>query len=159
VVRENGHILVRRTRFIRNAADHCFYVWIKGGQITLIALHVDELLIACADKTTLDAIKKALSMKFEMKDMGEARKCLGLEIFRCRKDGILSVSQSKYAKMVLARYNMAEIYGANTPMECGIDPQGTSELAKDMQYRGAIGSLMYLIVGTRPDIAFAMSQL
>jgi hypothetical protein len=88
------------------------------------------LLIASADKTTFDAIKKALSMKFEMKDMGEARKCLGLEIFRCRKDGTLSVSQSEYAKTVLARYNMAEIKGANTPMECGIDVHDTSELAK-----------------------------
>jgi hypothetical protein len=69
--------------FTRNAADHCFYVRIKGGQITLIALNVDDLLIACADKSVLDTIKRALSMQFEMKDMGEARKCLGLERFRC----------------------------------------------------------------------------
>jgi hypothetical protein len=61
--------------------------------------------------------------------------------------------------MALARYNMAEIYGANTPMECGIDLHGTSELAKDVPYREAIGSLMYLMVGTRSDIANAMSQL
>jgi hypothetical protein len=104
--------------FTRNAADHCFNVRIKGGRITLIALYVDDLLIACADKPILDTIKQALSMKFEMKEMGEAQKCLGLEIFRCRKDGILTVSQSEYAKMVLARYEMAEVYGANTPMEC-----------------------------------------
>jgi hypothetical protein len=131
----------------------------KGGPITLIAFYNDDLQIASAHKTTLDAIKKALSMKFEMKDMGEARKCLGLEIFRFRKDELLSVSQSEYSKTVLARYNMAEIYGANTPMECGIDLHGTSELAKDVPYREAIGSLMYLMVGTRSDIANAMSQL
>jgi hypothetical protein len=145
--------------FTRNAADHCFYVRIKGGQITLIALYVDGLLIACADKSVLDTIKKALSMKFEMKDMGEARNCLGLEIFRYRKDGILTVSQSEYAKVVLARYEMAEVYGASTPIECGVDLNDASELAKDVPYREAIGSLMYLMVGTRPDIAFAMSQL
>jgi hypothetical protein len=52
--------------FTRNSADHCFYLWIKGGQITLIALYVDDWLIASADKTTLDVIKKALSMKFEI---------------------------------------------------------------------------------------------
>jgi hypothetical protein len=143
--------------FTRNAADHYFYVRIRGEQITLIALYVDDLLIACVDKTTLDAIEKALSMKFEMK--GEAQKCLGLEIFRCRKDGILSVSQSEYAKMVFARYNMADVYGANTPMECGNDLHDTSELANDVPYRKAIGNLMYLMVGTRPDIAFTTSQL
>jgi hypothetical protein len=71
-----------------------------------------------------------------------------------RKDGILTVSQSEYTKMVLARYEMAEVYGANTPMECGFDLNDASELAKDVPYREAIGSLMYLMVGTRPDIAF-----
>jgi hypothetical protein len=98
-------------------------------------------------------------MTFEMKYMGEARKCLGLEIFRSRTAGILTVSQPEYANMVLARYDMAEAYGAKTPMECGIDLNDSSELAKDVPYREAIGSLMYLMVGTRPDIAFAVSQL
>jgi hypothetical protein len=69
------------------------------------------------------------------------------------------VSQSEYAKMVLARYEMAEVYGANTPMECGVDLNDASELAKDVPYGEAIGSLMYLMVGARPDIVFAMSQL
>jgi Reverse transcriptase (RNA-dependent DNA polymerase) len=104
--------------FIRNAADNCFYVQIKGGHIRLIALYVDDLLIACNDKASLDEIKKSLSMTFEMKDMGDARKCLGLEIFRNRKAGILTVSQPEYANMVLARYDMAEAYGAKTPIEC-----------------------------------------
>jgi Reverse transcriptase (RNA-dependent DNA polymerase) len=89
-------------------------------QITPIALYFDYLLIACADKSVLDITKRALSMKIEIKDMGEARKCLGMEIFRCRKDGILTLSQSKYAKMVLAQYEMAEFYAANTHTECGV---------------------------------------
>jgi hypothetical protein len=137
-----GLFLCEELGFTRNAADHCFYVRMKRGQITLITLYLDDLLIACADKSVLDTIKRVLSMKFEMKDMGVARKCLGLEIFR--KDGILTVSQSEYAKMVLARYEMAEVYSANTPMECGVDLNDASELAKDVPYRGAIGSLMYL---------------
>jgi hypothetical protein len=70
------------------SANFNIYVRIKGGQITLIALYVDDVLIACADKSVVDTIKRAFSMKLEKKDMGEARKCLGLEIFRCRKDGI-----------------------------------------------------------------------
>jgi hypothetical protein len=69
------------------------------------------------------------------------------------------VSHSEYAKMVLARYNMTEIYGANTPMECGIDVHDTGDFAKNVPYREAIGSLMYVMGGTRPYIAYAMSQL
>jgi hypothetical protein len=69
------------------------------------------------------------------------------------------VSQSEYAKMVWAQYEMAEVFGANTPMECGVDLNDASELGKDVPYREAIGIVMCLMVGTRPDIAFAMSQL
>jgi hypothetical protein len=54
---------------------------------------------------------------------------------------------------------MVEVYGANTPMECGVYLIDISELAKDVPYRETIGRLMYLMVGTRPDIAIAMSQL
>jgi hypothetical protein len=123
VVRRNGHIPVRRTRIHSKCCRSLFLRagQERAGQITLVALYVGDLLIASADEMTLDAIKKALSLKFVMKDMGEAQKCLGLEIFRCRKNGVLSMSQSEYTKTVLARYNMDEIYGANTPKECGID--------------------------------------
>jgi hypothetical protein len=44
-------------------------------------------------------------------------------------------------------------------MEAGVDLYGASDPADDMPYRVAIGSLMYLMVGTRPDIAFSESQL
>jgi hypothetical protein len=54
---------------------------------------------------------------------------------------------------------MVDVYGANTPIERGVKLNDTSELAKDVPYREAIGSLMYLMVGTRPDFAFAMSEL
>jgi hypothetical protein len=59
--------------------NHFRICWIKGGQIRLIKTYVDDLLIACSDKASLDKIKKSLLMKFEMKDMKEARKCLGVE--------------------------------------------------------------------------------
>jgi hypothetical protein len=49
--------------------------------------------------------------------------------------------------------------GSKIHVECGIDPSDSSELAKDVSNREAIGSLIYLMVETRPDIAFALSQL
>jgi hypothetical protein len=68
VVAKMDTFLCGELGFTRNSANHCFYVRIKGGQITLIALYVGDFLITSADKTTLDAIKKALAMKFEMKE-------------------------------------------------------------------------------------------
>jgi Reverse transcriptase (RNA-dependent DNA polymerase) len=107
--------------FTRNAADHCSYVRIKGGKTKPIALYVYDLLIACADKTSLNASKTALSMKFEMKDMGKAQKCLGLEIVRCRKDGKLTVCQFEYAKNGVGSVQYGEILLCKTPMDCRID--------------------------------------
>jgi hypothetical protein len=54
---------------------------------------------------------------------------------------------------------MSGANGARTPMEVSIDVDDSSELATNVPYREATGSLMYLMVGTRPDIAFAVSRM
>jgi hypothetical protein len=145
--------------FTRNAADCCLYVRTKGGVISLIALYVDDLLIACTDVLVLNEIKEELSQHFDMKDMGEAKKVLGLEICRNRTKRNLTLSQAEYAASVLHRYGMGDAYGVSTPIDGSVDLYESSESASDMPYREAIGSLIYLMVGTRPDIAYAMSQL
>jgi hypothetical protein len=94
-----------------------------------------------------------------MKDIGQARMCLGFRIFRNRSGRKLILSQEKYALSVLSRFGMSDANGARTPMEVSIDVDDSSELATNVPYREAIGSLMYLMVGTRPDIAFAVSRM
>jgi Reverse transcriptase (RNA-dependent DNA polymerase) len=145
--------------FSRNVSDECFYVRIQGGIIAIIALYVDDLLIACNNIGILNEIKEGLSREFEMKDMGQARMCLGFRIFRNRSERKLTLSQEKYALSVLSRFGMSDANGARTPMEVSIDVDDSSELATNVPYREAIGSLMYLMVGTRPDIAFAVSRM
>jgi Reverse transcriptase (RNA-dependent DNA polymerase) len=144
--------------FSRNVSDECFYFRIQGGIIAITALYVDDLLIACNNIGILNEIKEGLSREFEMKDMGQARMCLGFRIFRNRSERKLTLSQEKYALSVLSRFGMWDANGARTPMEVSIDVDDSSELATNVPYREAIGSLMmYLMVGTRPDIAFAVS--
>ncbi len=55
------------------------------GKVLIIALYVDDLLIAGDDMSGISWIKGELSKRFEMKDMGEAKVCLGLEITRDRR--------------------------------------------------------------------------
>jgi hypothetical protein len=50
------------------------------------SLYVDDLLIACNDIGILNEIKEGLSQAFEMKDMDQARMCLGFRIFRIRSE-------------------------------------------------------------------------
>jgi hypothetical protein len=102
--------------FSRNVSDECFHVRVQGGIIAIIALYVDDLLIACNDIGILNEIKEGLSREFEMKDMRQARMCLGFRIFRNRSERKLILSQEKYALSVLSRFGMSDANGAQTPM-------------------------------------------
>jgi Reverse transcriptase (RNA-dependent DNA polymerase) len=113
-------------------------VRIEGAASLLTTLYVDDLLIACGNILYMEEIKVALSQKFEMKDFGEAQNCLGLEVSRSRKVGVLTLPQTQYISSVLNRYGMANAYGAHTPMEAGVDLYGASDPADDVPYRGAI---------------------
>ena len=101
-----------------------------------------------------------------MKDLGEARFLLGIEIRR-QENGDVFLVQEKYARDVLSRFNMGGCKSVSTPLELGnhLDStrQPTSEFEVEQManipYRSAIGSLMYLSTCTRPDISAAVSEL
>ena len=142
----------------RNAADDCVYVRRQGGQLLIIALYVDDLLIACSDEVTLAETKRELSSRFKMKDLGESRIILGMDICRDREHRTLSVCQSRYAQKVIERFGLASARGQPTPMDPAIELMG-SDISTSEPYREAIGSLMYLMVGTRPDLAYCIGTL
>ncbi len=72
-----------------NTNDPCLYVRHSAQSIMLIALYVDDLLIAGKESRSIARIKEELRKRFEMKDLGEARLCLGLEITRDRANRTL----------------------------------------------------------------------
>ena len=94
-----------------------------------------------------------------MCDLGEARVCLGLEITRDRSKRTIHVSQEHYANKVLERFSMHNSKPVVTPMDGQLGGRHDDNLACDVPYRQVIGSLMCLMVGTRPDIAFAVGRL
>ena len=141
-----------------NDADDCLYVRKTSSSILLIALYVDDLLIACSDESTLLDTKRELSQRFEMKDLGESRVILNMDISRNRAERRLSLCQARYAQKVIERFGMGAARGQNTPMEGKLDLTVPTEPV-NQPYREAIGSLMYLMVGTRPDIGFAVCRL
>jgi hypothetical protein len=142
----------------RNEADDCVYVRRQGGHILVIALYVDDLLIACSDNSILADTKRELSARFKMKDLGESRIILGMDISRNLRAGTLSLSQSRYAQKVIDRFGMSSARGQSTPMDPAVDLTVESPPCTG-PYREAIGSLMYLMVGTRPDLAFCVGRL
>ena len=129
----------------------------------LMALYVDDLLLAGSDIDTIKWMKGELGKRFEMKDLGEAKVCIALEIRRDRTAKTLSLTQTKtkYESNVLERFRMSTCNPSLTPMEPGrtttISTENDSET--NAPYREAVGCLMYLMVGTRPDLAYAIGKL
>ena len=74
------------------------------------------MLIASKDKSLISDLKSQLSEEFEIKDLGAAKKILGMEIQRDRKAGKLYLSQGHYLKKVLGRLNMGNSKAVSTPL-------------------------------------------
>ena len=110
-------------------------------------------------------MKGELNKRFEMKDLGEAQVWIGLEIRRNRVSGELWLGQLKYAASVLDRFNMSNCNPSLTPMKQHRISIGNTSMAvahdspTNAPYRQAIGCLMFLMVGTHPDLAYAIGKL
>ncbi|KAH9754460.1 hypothetical protein KPL71_015451 [Citrus sinensis] len=136
----------------------------KKRRIYLL-LYVDDMLIACHDMAEIDQLKGLLRSEFEMKDIGPAKKILGVEIIRNRKAGTMFLTQKDYIEKVLVRFGMNESKPVQTPLashfklSAAMCPQTAAkqqEMSK-VPYSNAVGSLMYAMVLTRPDISHALS--
>ncbi|KAH9671115.1 hypothetical protein KPL70_017228 [Citrus sinensis] len=115
--------------------DCCVYHKGVGDDSEIyLLLYVDDMLIACKHMDQINKLKQQLRGSFDMKDLGEAKKILGVELIRDRRNGTLILSQQNYIRKVLER----------------------SE-ASSITYSSAVGCLMYAMVLTRPDFSYAVS--
>jgi len=67
---------IRGKRYTRNYYDPCVYNnKLPGGEYIYLLLYVDDMLIASRSRSAIDKLKKYLSYEFEMKNLGEAKRC------------------------------------------------------------------------------------
>ena len=161
------HQVIISFGFETNAVDNCVYHKFSGSKHIFLVLYVDDILLATNDIGMLHETKRFLSKKFEMKDLGDASFVLGILIQRDRSRGILGLSQRSYIDKVLKRFGMQDSKPGDTPVSKGDKfslnqcPRTNLEV-KEMQkipYASAVGSLMYAMVCTRPDIAYIVGML
>jgi hypothetical protein len=153
--------------FVPLSADNCIYVQRSSEDTVYILLYVDDLLLACRLLRRLTSIKEKLSSLFSMKDMGEAQWILGLQITRDRPNRTLKICQSQYIDAIVKRFRMEDSVAQSTPCDVGMDlrkpttpatPAEVEEM-RNVPYSAAVGAIMYAMLGTRPDIAYAVSVL
>lgn len=156
-------------QFSRSEYDSCVYYKVieKTYEYIYLLLYVDDILIASKNKEEVKALKILLSSEFEMKDLGDAKKILGMEIERDRVNGRLWISQEGYLRRVLSNFKMDQCKPTATPMGVHFklstpsdkEYQEKVESMKNIPYQSAVGSIMYAMIGTRPDLAYSVGLI
>jgi hypothetical protein len=154
--------------FTRLKCEHCIYYRRTDAGILLVAIHVDDFFTIGSSKSVITDFKSQLRTKWTVSDLGEARFCLGIALERDRSTRTINLSQTALIDRVVKQFGLKDAVPVSTPMEPGLQlsrkhhaPTTSDEktLMARTPYRSLVGSLMYLAIGTRPDIAYAVQQL
>ncbi|KAM1193139.1 hypothetical protein ACFXTH_013411 [Malus domestica] len=151
--------------FTQNEDDNCVYQKVVGNAVVFLVLYVDDILLFGNDTAILSSVKVWLSKTFHMKDLGDASYVLRIKLYRDRSRKLIGLSQSMYIDKVLSRFEMEQSKKGFLPVRHGnhlsksMEPKTPEEIGhmSRIPYASAIGSLMYAMICTRPDIAYAVS--
>jgi len=157
--------------FTRSKNDHAVYLKQRSEDYCWILIWVDDVLWI-GPRAMVDEGKAMLAKQFPVTDLGRAHNFLGIQIVQLPRQ--ITLNHATYIQKVLERFNMANAYTASIPLKPGTTLEsltgtrthiqdGTPEVedsdADETEYRSMIGSLMYLILCTRPNIAFTVGAL
>ncbi|GJX42891.1 retrotransposon protein, putative, ty1-copia subclass [Tanacetum coccineum] len=156
---------IKRFGFDQNLDEPCVYQKASGSNVTFLILYVDDIIIMGNHIPSLQSVKDYLGKCFAIKDLGEATFILGIKIYRDRSKRLIRLGQNAYMDKILKRYKMDNSKRSHIPMQERLDlnkTQGAStpKEVKRMQnvpYASVVGSIMYAVRCTRPDVAFAQN--
>ena len=141
-----------------NECDKCVYVKNTPNHIVIVCLYVDDMLIMSKDISDINATKRMLVSKFDMKDLGVADLILGIKILRTPQG--LALSQTHYINMVLEKYKYLDFKVAKTLINVNLAlTKNQGQRKSQLDYAIVLESLMYIMNCTRPDIACVISKL
>lgn len=131
----------------------------SNGKKTIIGIYVDDFIIFSNNKAETDSLIEALSEKFKIKNLGQVKQYLGMRININKNSNVITIDQEHYIEQLLSKFNMSDCNTAGTPIECKLNLEKANICDDKLPYQKLIGSLMYLAVMTRPDIAYSVSYL
>ncbi|SGY56983.1 BQ5605_C006g04205 [Microbotryum silenes-dioicae] len=152
---------LRSLGYVPTRLDICIYRREHDGHSHYIALYVDDLLLLGPSTAEINRVLDALELAYGIKRLGPAKYILGIQVKRGH-NGSITLSQERYLRDILARFQFADAKPVSVPMQPGavLDFENSFATPEDRtRYLQAIGSLMYAAVGTRPDLAFVVSYL
>ncbi|XP_072066650.1 uncharacterized protein [Arachis hypogaea] len=144
--------------YCQSRSDYSLFTKSTKSGFTVILVYVDDLIVSGDDMAEISFIKQHLHLLFKIKDIGELKFFLALEVIRSKR-GIM-VNQKKYCLDLLKDYNLLNAKLVATPMDYTIKLTKNSEnpLQSNTEYRKLIGKLIYL-TNTRTEIGYAVGRL
>jgi hypothetical protein len=147
--------------FVASMADAALFTGIIAGERVYLMVWVDDILVAARGAERIAKVKAHLAEKFDVRDLGEATYFLGMELTRSREARILKLTQKKLTGELVGRYGLADARARSVPLGTWdkLMKEGEPLDTKRFPYSECVGSLLYLSVCTRPDIAQAVGAL
>jgi len=147
---------MKKVGYRQSNSDHTLFLKHQQGKVTALIIYVDDMVITGDDTAEIDILKKQLASEFEMKDLGELKYFLGIEVAR-GSEGIY-LCQRKYILDLLAETGMLDCKPVDTPIEQNhCLAEYPDQIPTDRaRYQRLVGRLIYL-AHTRPDVAYAVS--
>ncbi|WVZ26235.1 hypothetical protein V8G54_004779 [Vigna mungo] len=144
---EKLSLLLLSSRYIQAHADHSLFVKVTGSAFTALIVYVDDIVLTGNSSSEITKIKTILHSHFHIKDLGQLKYFLGIEVAHSSKD-------------LIKESGLMGCKPSSTPMNDSLRlyQDSSGPLADPLSYRRLVGHLIYL-TSTRPDIVFATQQL
>ena len=149
---------MRSKEFKQSEADPCIYI--RGTSI--VAVYVDDLIIATKTEGEMQLVKEVLHSRFKMKDMGKLHYCLGITIRQDDTEKKIEIQQKQYILRMLEKYGLQDAKPVSTPADPNVrlrKDDGVSKTVDPVLYQSMVGSLLYAAIATRPDISQAVGTV
>ena len=150
--------------FICCKADPGTCFKIIGEEIIVLLIYIDNALFMGSNKTQVLSHKAQFTKRWESRDLGQANEYLGMRITRGCKKRTISLDQTRYVEKVVKRFGQENCKPVSVPLPIRYNPrphsdQNSSNTTLQSLYQSVIGSPLYIMLGTRPDISYAVIKM
>ena len=150
---------MHKAGFNQSPADPCVFIRHTCKLEAIVAVYVDDLIVITKSIEDMNSLKVCLADRFKMKDMGELHYCLGISIERDEEKKSLYMHQKQYITNTIEKFGLSNCKVVSTPADINVkltkDEEGGTPVDPVM-YQSIVGSLLYVAIATRPDIAQAV---
>ena len=151
---------LKQLGFVASKSDSCIYTRVSNGLLCIVAVYVDDFIIASSCDTEISKLKLDLSERYKMKDLGLLRNFLGVSIVQ--DENSIFIHQTDFVKSLLRKFEFDNAKPVKTPVDVSIKLQKADDNSEPFdveKYQSAVGSILYLSTRTRPDLTFAANNV